>query len=229
MQIRFRVESLDGLAADIQSTVLAAVIYAFDVPLKKGGEYSVQAGDGIKGIRATWHFQSDTEGNSPKVIINRWKDEAWQAQNPGDPLTRCKVAFDAFFHMKKSLKERRGYDNFDTTKPSCRVENTRMAACLVGMGHPVIGWHWTDMGAAWHFDQTAATDAHLIHDEQLISKVPDCDVAYVKGAIFGHEAMLRELHDPKEFRVEHKGRIATIGKHIPQGKLDSLERIFYRK
>ena len=76
MQIRFRVESLDGLAADIQSTVLAAVIYAFDVPLKKGGEYSVQAGDGIKGIRATWHFQSDTEGNSPKVRRGRLRTPA---------------------------------------------------------------------------------------------------------------------------------------------------------
>ena len=229
--IRFRVESIDGLTSDIQSTVLAAVIYAFDVPLAKDNPYSTQAGDGIPGknIRVTWHFQSTPEGNSPKIIANRYKDDVWQAKNPTDPLTRCRVAFDAFFGMKKCLKEKRGIDIFNPAKHSTRVESTRLAACLVGMGHPIAGWHWNDYGAAWHFDQAAGVDAVLIHDEHLIDRLPDEPISFVKGAIMGHAAMMDKIFQIQNIRVEHKGRIAVIGKHIPQKRLDALEKILYRK
>mgnify|MGYP003624707504 len=228
---RLQIQTIDGLSSDIQSTPLASTIYAFDVKLAKENPYSTQAGDGIPGrnLRVTWHFQSEPGGSSPKVIAQRWHDQAWLANNPDDPLTLCKKAFDAFFHMKTCIRERRGFDAFDITQPSCRVENTRIAACLVGMGHPVIGWHWTDFGAAWHFDQTAATDAALLHDEHLIGKLPNTTISYVKGAIFGHAAMLGVVKEIQSTRIEHKGRTAIIGKHIPKAKLDSLEKILFRK
>tara|TARA_R110000824_G_scaffold203915_2_gene388632 strand:+ start:185 stop:490 length:306 start_codon:yes stop_codon:yes gene_type:complete len=95
---RLQIQTIDGLSSDIQSTPLASTIYAFDVKLAKENPYSTQAGDGIPGrnLRVTWHFQSEPGGSSPKVIAQRWHDQAWLANNPADPLTLCKKAFDAF-------------------------------------------------------------------------------------------------------------------------------------
>jgi hypothetical protein len=224
---RFGTCNVAGEAMDIDNLQVAAVIYAFDVPLHHERPYDVQAGDGIKGVRVIWHFdQTDRGGNSPKLIAKNYKDEEWIAGNPQHPLAICKRAFDEHAKLKNHL--RKG-DLPKHTGPACRVTNTRMAAVLVALGHKLHGWQRNDYVTTWCFDEAAATDAALYVSDDLYENLPDSAISYARGALLGHEAMIAASKQIQTARITHRGRAALIGKDIDQTKQDTIEKLLFRK
>lgn len=225
---RFGFTSIDGSSAEVDNPRLAATIYAFDVPLHADNPYSTAVGDGIDGIRVTWHFeQSSPCGNSPKLIAKYWSDQKWILANPSHPLTLCKGAFALFDHLVLAIKQNRGFPlHFGA---ACRITNTRKAAVMQALGHPIMGWLRNEKVTTWCFPEAAATDALLYDDEKLYERLPDAPISYLKGALLGHEAMTVAMKDIQFARVEHRGRVAMIGKHIPKKQLDQIERILFRK
>ena len=100
---------------------------------------------------------------------------------------------------------------------------------MQALGHPIIGWLRNEKVTTWCFPEAAATDALLYDDEKLYERLPDSSIAYLKGALLGHEAMTVAMKDIQFARVEHRGRVAMIGKHIIKKQLDQIERILFRK
>jgi len=156
---RFGTTNVADQSADVNNLQIAAVVYAFDVPLHKERPYDVQKGDGIAGDRPRiiFHFdQKDAAGNSPKEIIKRYKDAAWLAANTDHPLAVCHRAFDEHAKLKQMLK----VGNCSEHKGAAtRVTNTRMAAVLKALGHPLLGWQRNAVVTTWCFHEAAATDA----------------------------------------------------------------------
>ena len=224
---RFAINTVEGTQASTGNAKLAATIFAFDVPLNASEPYTTQAGDGISGVRILWNFEAPQDGNSPKEIIQKWHDEKWKALNPDNPLTKCYDAFQAMDDLVSAARRKTGFPTH--RGPSLKVASTRHAAILIGMDHPLLGWTWHGDQALWHFREGAGADMALINDPRLYQKLPDSAISYVKGAIMGHESMVAMIHDIRQVRVEHKGRVAIIGKDIPKAQLDSLEKILYRK
>ena len=223
---RFAVSNIAGESADISNLQIAAVVYAFDVPLHKERPYDVQAGDGIKGTRVIFHFDQQAGGNSPKEIASKYFDDVWLASNPSHPLAVCRWAFDEHAALKQMLRNG-GLDQY--TGPACRITNTRKAAVLKALGHKLLGWQRNAVVTTWCFHEAAAADAALYDSPDLYQKLPDEPISYARGAILGHEQMIALSKQIQTARVEHRGRVAHIGKDIPQKDQDSIEKLLFRK
>jgi hypothetical protein len=190
---RFEISTVDGHAADVDSPRIAATVYAFDVPLHPANPYSTQAGDGISGVRVTWHFsQSNPTGNSPGAIVSKWHDLPWLAANPKNPLAICRSAFRWFDALKQAMTENTGYPIYPGA--AVRITNTRKAAVLSALGHPIHGWQRNAQVTTWCFHEAAATDAALF-DRNLYDELPDAPISYAKGAMLGHEIMTHAIKD----------------------------------
>lgn len=225
---RFAVSQVAGETQSVDNLQIAAVIYAFDVPLLADRPYDTQAGDGIKGVRVIWNFdQRDAGGNSPKKIAEKYYDENWLKLNPDHPLTVCKRAFDKHAELKNYLRSRRGLDTYNGA--ACRVTNTRKAAVLLALGHKLLGWQKNDYVTTWCFHEAAAADAALYDDKDLYDKLPDAAISYARGAILGHEAMVAASKNIQTARVTHKGRVALIGRDIEKQAQDTIEKLLFRK
>jgi len=225
---QFAVTTIDNAYSEVADTRLAATIYAFDVPLHKEQPYTTSAGDGVKGVRVVWHFhQPDPAGNSPKEIVRLWTDSPWQERNPHDPLTVCKQAFENYEHLRRMLQLGRGLSHH--AGPCAAVTNTRKASVMCALGHPLIGWRRNDRVTTWCFHQAAAADATLYDDPALYAKLPDAAISYAKGAILGHEKMVDCIKQIQFARVEHRGRVALVGKDMTPDKINALEKILYRR
>lgn len=225
---RYSISTIDGQTGDIDNLTTAATVYAFDVPLHPANPYSTQAGDGIKGVRIIWHFhQPDPAGNSPQKIARLFRDAVHHHRNPNDPVTICARAFDEFYRMKTMLDLGRGVPQHYGA--ACRVTNTRKAAVLVALGHPLIGWQRNPQVTTWCFHEAAATDAALYSDTALYAKLPDAAISYAKAALLGHEAMVDVAKKAQFARIEHRGRTALIGNDVDRATLNSLEKLLYRK
>jgi len=223
----FEIQAVDGLATDIENPRLAATIVAFDVPLYPENPYSTQFGDGLVSTRVTWHFKGASPlGLTAQIIAERWHDEAWMAANPKDPLAICRSAFGWMDHFQLAMKSNSGFSYCPGA--ATRITNTRKAAVMAAIGNQVIGWQRNDRVTTWCFHEATATDAALF-DGDIYALLPTAPISYAKGAILGHEMMVKAIKDIQFARVQHKGRTAIIGKDIPQSKLDQLEKILYRK
>ena len=225
---RFQVTTIDSASSEVSNPQLAATIYAFDVPLRPENPFTTSAGDGLRAVRVIWNFhQPDPAGNAPEVIVQRWNDKVWLDRNPADPLTICRRAFENFGMLKEMIEHGRGLAYH--SGPCAAVTNTRMAAVLLALGHPLLGWRRNPQVTTWCFHQAAAADAALYHDQRLYERLPDAAISYAKAAILGHEAMVAAIKDIQFARVQHKGRTAMIGRDMPADKLSKLEQILYRK
>lgn len=225
---RFAVSQVSGETQSVDNLQIAAVIYAFDVPLMEQRPYDTQAGDGIKGVRVIWNFdQKDAGGNSPKTIAKKYFDADWHKMNPAHPLAVCKRAFDCHATLKGYLRAGSGLDRH--AGAACRITNTRKAAVLMALGHKLLGWQRNDYVTTWCFHEAAASDAALYDDPQLYDKLPDEPIAYARGAILGHEAMVAASKNIQTARVTHKGRVALIGRDIEKKHQDTIEKLLFRK
>ena len=226
---RFGTISIADMGADVDNLQIAATVYAFDVPLHPDRPYDCQKGDGIKGngTRIIFHFdQTDGAGNSPKQIIKRYKDEAWLANNPDHPLGVCKRAFDEHAKLKQMLKPGRCQQH---DGPATRVTNTRMAAVLIALGHPLLGWQQNQVVTTWCFPEAAATDAVLYSRDDLYTYLPDSAIAYAKGAILGHERMITLSKQATTARIQHRGKTAYIGKDMKPHEIDTLDKLLHQR
>jgi hypothetical protein len=226
---RFGVSNISGESADISNLQIAATVYAFDVPLHKERPYDVQKGDGIRGngSRIIFHFnQKDGAGNSPKEIAKLYFDENWLAQNPKNPLAICRRAFDEHAKLKQML---RGGNGENYTGPACRITNTRKAAVMKALGHPLLGWVRNEVVTTWCFPQAADTDAILYDRDDLYTYLPDSAISYAKGAILGHEKMIALSKQVTTARVTHRGKTAYIGRDMPKHEIDVIDKLLYRK
>ncbi|MGA0019466.1 MAG: hypothetical protein ACO3IL_05685 [Steroidobacteraceae bacterium] len=225
---KFGITTIDSAAHSTANPRLAATIYAFDVPLHAENPYTTSAGDGIANVRVIWNFtQTDRAGNSPSEIAKRWHDSAWIERTPNDPLAICRRAFDEFDRLKGMMQMGRGLPQHYGA--ACRVTNTRKAAVMSALGHPLIGWQRNPRVTTWCFHEAAAADAALYDDPALYTKLPDSGISYAKGAITGHERMVEAIKNIQFARVEHRGRVALIGRDCAGEKLNQLEKILYRK
>lgn len=225
---RFQITAIDSLDQSTSDTRLASTIYAFDVPLHEQNPFTTSAGDGLKGTRVVWHFhQTDPAGNSPKEIHQKWNDGFWIEANPTHPLAICKNAFERNEWMVRQTKM--GMPSMQETHIGLHEPNTRKAAVLNALGHPLKGYIRGDRWITWVFDEAAATDAALYDDPRLYERFPDAAISYAKAAILGHVAMITAIKNIQFARVEHRGRTALIGRDMPKDKLDQLEKLLYRK
>ena len=225
---RFAFSTVDGNTETVDNLQLAATIYAFDVPLHEANPFSVQAGDGIKGKRIVWHFkQGDKAGNSPKRIAEKWHDLAWIEAHQDHPLAVCKRAFDWVAQLKTMMNQGRGLDIHHG--PATRVTNTRQAAVLAALGHPLKGWQRNPQVTTWCFDEAAAVDAALYDDGGLYDKLPDAAISYARGAVLGHLGMIQASKEILQARVEHRGRSALIGRNCDPKAIETIEKLLYRK
>jgi len=149
------------------------------------------------------------------------------AENPDHPLAICRQAFEHHAKLKSYLRAGRGPSMFYGA--SCKVTNTRKAAVLMAMGHPLMGWLRNDQVTTWCCHEAAAADAALYDSPDLYDRLPDEAISYARGAILGHEAMIAASKQIQTAVVTHRGRKAFIGKDISKPQLDALERVLYRK
>lgn len=225
---RFALTNLDDAQASTDITQLAATIYALDVPLHPDNPWTTSAGDGLRKPRVVWNFdQRDPAGNAPGEIMQRWSDTKWLDANPDNPLAVCKRTFDLFFKFKRMIETGGGPGNYHGA--ACDVTNTRKAAVLAALGHPLIGWRNMPVMTTWRFHQAAAADAALYDDRALYERLPGAAIAYAKAAILGHAEMVNRIKQIQFARVEHSGRVAMIGRDLGGEKLNQLEKILYRK
>jgi hypothetical protein len=223
----FEIHTVEGLVTDVLNIQLAATIFAFDVQLHPDNPFSTQAGDGLIAPRVTWHFSGASPlGDTAANIGERWANDQWIALNPKHPLAICRATFRWMATFMDAIKSGQGFSFHHGA--AVRITNTRKAAVMAALGHPVMGWQRNDKVTTWCFHEAAASDAALF-DGDIYTHLPTASISYAKGAILGHEMMVKAVKDIQFARVNHKGRTAIIGKDISQKKLDQLEKILYRK
>lgn len=215
---------------DISSLQLAATIFAMDVPLCKNNGWTVQAGDGIKGNRVTFHF---TKGNnqlySASSISDSWNDPKFIAENANHPVSVCKRAFDFLYDFTKIAKRSKPGNLFHGKTDSIKVTNTRKAAALAAMKNPMMGIRWSGPCCIFHFPMSAKVDFDLYDRETLYSELPTHALSYVKAALLSHEAMLKLSEDAEFARVNHRKKTAIIGKEVSKEKLNIIDKLLYQK
>jgi len=196
---KFGVTTIDSAAHSTANPRLAATIYAFDVPLHESNPYTTSAGDGIVDVRVVWNFAQTDKAGNSPAEIAAKWIDTVWMQR--NETHPLAICRSAFsWHAK--LKE--------------MIEHGR-------------GWDRKPQNVAWCFHQAAAADAALYEDAALYTKLPDASISYAKGAILGHERMVAAIKNIQFARVEHRGRVALIGRDCAGEKLNQLEKILYRK
>ncbi len=224
----FEIQTVDGLVTDVSNIQLAATIVAFDVPLHPANAVSTQTGDGLPFPRLTWHFSGASPlGDTAANIGDRWTNEQWIALNPKHPLAICRAAFRWNQSMVDSIFSRQGFQLYHGA--AVRITNTRKAAVLAALGHPILGWQWNQDVTTWCFHEAAASDAAL-YEGEICDLLPTAPISYAKASIFNHEFIVKNLikGKPQYARVEHKGRTLIIGRDASQQTINKLEKRLYR-
>jgi hypothetical protein len=228
----FRVCAIGNVSSNTRNTQLAATIAAFDVPLKWPEPYTVQAGDGIEGIRVTWHFaESAPNGTQTKAMIVAWNDDEWLAANAEHPLAMARRAFRNYREM---IEHVRGGPPVCPPLSSTELMthwtgDTRKAACMEAIGHPMVGYSRSEDWLRWHFRQAAAADLALYDQPDLHLQLPTSSIAYVRASLVNYAEMLKWIKTAQMIRVEHHGRIAVVGVNASKKWVDTLEKLLYRK
>lgn len=225
----FNVSPILGESQDVDNLQLAAIIYALDVPLQKANGFTVQAGQGIKGNRITFHFhQPDPAGYKPKQIAEWYSSEAFRVTNPIHPVSVCAKAFEKWHEFSLIAKREKSCSFFNGGSDTVRVTNTRKAAVIAAMGRPMMGIRWSGPCCIFHFPASATVDERL-YEREIYKELPRHNLAYAKAALLSHEEMLRLAGDVSFARVEHRGKTAIIGKDVNQRGIDTLDKLLHRK
>lgn len=226
----FKVAPILGESQDVDNLQLAAIIYGMDVPLHKKNGWTVQSGHGIKGNRLTFHFsQTDPAGYRPKQIAEWYNSPEFQTNNPGHPVSVCCKAFAKWHEFSSIAKREKPCSFFNGNADTVRITNTRKAAVIAAMGHPMMGIRWSGPCCIFHFPASAAVDDRLYERPDLYKEIPNHNLAYAKAALLSHEEMLHLAGSVSFARVEHKGKIAIIGKDANQRGIDTIDKLLHRK
>lgn len=227
-----RFVGLTGEAGATTNTRAAAALYALDVPLDTARTLTSIAGDGINGVRITWHFQElSPSGNSSAKMIKAWDDAGYARANPDCPLVNIKAAFLAYAEMVRAIKEGT-LECSPAAAPFLETQDTRMAACMVRLGHPIAGIAFRDGKYRFRFSQAAGADFAVWSSiDPSRTKHPDTLLHSLWCAFDCHQRMVDFIKDsgPQFAAVKHRGRTALIGKDMDKRELDQLEKLLYRR
>lgn len=233
MVTRFQIVSLTGEAGATTNTRAAATLAALDMPLDLKRTFTSMRGDGIHGTQVTWHFaETCPKGNSSAKMIKAWGDPEWEEKNPDCPLVNCKKMFirsadlALFTQGKLNL-----HLPSPIPPPFCETPDTRKAAAMERLGHPIKGVRRLGPEYRFQFDQSAATDFALWDDPKTHVRLPDALISYLWCAYDQHRGMVDFIKriGAQFAAVEHRGRWAFVGKDMDQAAIDGLERLLYRK
>jgi hypothetical protein len=210
----------------------AAALYALDVPLNLALTLTSMAGDGIKGVRITWHFaESSPNGDSSAKMLKAWDDQEWAATNPDCPLVNIKAAFIGYAEIARSIKEG-AIECKASPVPFLETEDTRMVACMVKLGHPIAGIAFRDGRYRFRFNQCAGADFAVWNTiDPSRTKHPDTLLHALWCAFDCHRRMVDFIkrEGPQFAAVKHRGRTALIGKDMEQSQINKLEKLLYRR
>lgn len=222
--------SIAHVTSEISDPQLAATIIAIDVPLHKAAPMQVIVGDGVKSRRIIWQFAgASPTGNTAQIVAKAWHDPEWIEKNQNHTLAKIKKAFAAMMMMARQAKGGDAYCGKNTNEDTIKTAGTAIAATLVAIGHPCLGWSSYSESIWWHFDRAAAVDLDLWMDKEIHLKLPTADLSYVKAALLNWKQLLADIKSSTHTAVKHKGRTAYIGKDDDQKTILTLEKLLYKK
>ena len=227
-----RFVGVTGEGGATTNTRAAAALYALDVPLDLHRTLTSIAGDGINGVRITWHFaEVSANGDSSAKMIKAWDDREWARSNADCPLVNIKAAFLGYAEITRSIREGT-LECSPAAVPFLETEDTRMVACMVKLGHPIAGIAFLNGRYRFRFDQCAGADfAVWASIDPTRTKHPDTLLHALWCAFDCHQKMVDFIKQdgPQFAAVKHRGRTALIGKDMEQSQLDQLEKLLYRR
>jgi hypothetical protein len=229
---RTRFVGVTGEGGATTNTRAAAALYALDVPLDLQRTLTSMAGDGINGLRITWHFaESSPNGDSSSKMLKAWDDREWAKSNPDCPLVNIKAAFIAYGEIIRSMQEGT-LECKASPVPFLETQDTRMVACMVKLGHPVSGIAFRDGRYRFRFNQCAGADFAVWNTiDPSRTKHPDTLLHALWCAFDCHRRMVDFIkrEGPQFAAVKHRGRTALIGKDMEQSQINELEKLLYRR
>ena len=227
-----RFVGVTGEGGATTNTRAAAALYALDVPLDLHRTLTSIAGDGINGVRITWHFaEVSANGDSSAKMIKAWDDREWARSNPDCQLVNIKAAFLGYAEITRSIREGT-LECSPAAVPFLETEDTRMVACMVKLGHPIAGIAFLNGRYRFRFDQCAGADfAVWASIDPTRTKHPNTLLHALWCAFDCHQRMVDFIKQdgPQFAAVKHRGRTALIGKDMEQSQLDQLEKLLYRR
>jgi hypothetical protein len=227
-----RFVGLTGEAGATTNTRAAAALYALDVPLDTARTLTSIAGDGINGVRITWHFQeASPSGNSSAKMIKAWDDREYARNNPDCPLVNIKAAFLIYADLARGIKEGT-LECAAAPVPFLETMDSKMAAGMVQLGHPLAGIAYRDGKYRFRFSQCAGADFAVWNSiDAARTKHPDTLLHALWCAFDCHSRMVDFIKQdgPQFAAVKHRGRTALIGKDMDKRDLDALEKLLYRR
>ena len=233
MVTRFSFVSLTSEAGATTNTRAAATLTALDIPLDKERTFTSARGDGIQGMKITWHFaEKCPKGNSSALMLKAWSDPQWESEHPDCPLVNCKKAFlrsadlTLFAKGKFALKlpgPAAGY--------LLETQNAKKSAAMERLGHKIIGTRLIDGKWRFQFHPAAASDFALWDDPKTHVRLPDALISYLWCAFDNHRVMVDVIKQQgAQFAaVQHNGRTAFVGKDMDQKAINGLEKLLYRR
>lgn len=227
-----RFVGVTGEGGATTNTRAAAALYALDVPLDMARTLSSMAGDGINGIRITWHFaEASPSGDSSAKMIKAWDDREWARMNPECPLVNIKAAFLGHAEIIRSIKDG-SIECRAAAVPFLETPDTRTVAAMVRLGHPISGIAYRDGQYRFRFNQCAGADFAVWNSiDPSRTKHPDTLLHALWCAFDCHKRMVDFIkrEGPQFAAVKHRGRTALIGKDMEQEQINQLERLLYRR
>ena len=225
-----RGDSVAHIMQEITDPKLAAAIIAIDVPLMPNAPMRVIGGDGFSRPRVIWQFAgASPTGNTAGLVAKAWFDDEWVAKNSSHTLARIKHAFQVMFQMAEQAKGGSEYVSKCTHPDTIKTAGTPIAATMVALGHPCLGWTEYNGSTWWHFDRAAAVDLDLWMDKEIHLKLPSADLSYIKAALLNWKQLLHDIKTTTHTAAKHKGRTAYVGKDDDNKTILTLEKLLYRK
>ena len=227
-----RFVGVTGEGGATTNTRAAAALYALDVPLDLARTLTTMAGDGINGVRITWHFaEQSPSGNSSAKMIKAWDDREYAKANPDCPLVNIKAAFIAHGEIVRSIKD--GLIECKAAAvPFLETPDTRTVAAMAKLGHPISGIAYRDGQYRFRFNQCAGADLAVWNSiDPTRTKHPDTILHALWCAFDCHQRMVDFIKrdGPQFAAVKHRGRTALIGKDMEQDQINQLEKLLYRR
>ena len=232
MATRFSMVSLTSEAGATENTRAAAALTALDFPLNKARTLTSIAGDGVKGLQVTWHFEKECpQGNSSALALKEWDNPKRAKEHPDCPLVAIKAAFIRSAELARFTRDE---DRLDLPGPCpppfCETPDTRKAAAMERLGHPLKGVRRVGVEYRFQFAQAAAADFAAWDTPGLDVRLPDSLITYLWCSFDNHRLMVDAIKQQgAQFAaVRHRERVAYVGRDMPKTQLDQLDRLLHR-